>query len=58
MSARKLPSAPDSGTCLTIAGAAPPAGVADVVDSVVLPTIDLLQMLGYCSQPTLLGRCP
>ena len=34
-----MPSAPDSSTCRTIAGAAPPAGVADVVDSVVLPTI-------------------
>ena len=38
-SARKLPSTPDSGKCQTIAGAAPPAGVADIVDSVWLPTI-------------------
>ena len=74
-SARKLPSAPDSGTYRTIAGAAPPAGVADVVDSVVLLTIagaappaDVAKvvaadaafwpMLGYCSRPSLLGRCP
>ena len=38
-SARELPSAPDSGKCRTNAGAAPLAGVADIVDSVVLPTI-------------------
>ena len=43
-SARKFPSAPDSGECRTIAGAAPPAGVADIVDSVVLPTI----ATGWC----------
>ena len=38
-SARKLPSAPESGTYRTIARAASPAGLADVVNSVVLPTI-------------------
>ena len=38
-SARKLPSTPNSGKWRTIAGAVSPTGVADIVDSVMLPTI-------------------
>ena len=38
-SAGKLPSSQNSGTYRTIVGAASPAGVIDVVDSVMLPTI-------------------